>query len=108
MNPTILELRKLPRRFLALEVAATTPVGPAMPAVFRVCGRLGARWGRLAGEVDFRSFLSWRLRRLAAQEVSWFPSAAGRIRRLSGGNWRKQRWSYTERSSEERGFLSLS
>ena len=73
MNPTILELRKLPRRFLALEVAATIPVGPPCRRSFAFAessAHVGAGWREKW--VFARSFLE--LWRLAAQEVSWFQA----------------------------------
>ena len=73
MKPATLKLRKLARWLLALEAAATTPVGPAMPAAFRVCEKLRRTLGRLTGVAGFRSLLS-RALALAAQEVSWLQA----------------------------------
>ena len=67
------KVRKLARYLLALEAAATTPVGPEMPAAFRVCEKLGRTLARLAGVAGFCSVLS-RALALAAQEVSWLQS----------------------------------
>jgi hypothetical protein len=70
MNHATPKVRKLARWLLALEAAATTPVGPNMPAAFRVCEKLRRTLARLAGVAGFRSLLP-RALALAAQEVSW-------------------------------------
>jgi hypothetical protein len=73
MNPATPKVRKLARWLLALESAATTPVGPDMPAAFRVCEKLRRTLGRLTGVASFRSLLS-RALALAAHEVSWLQA----------------------------------
>ena len=70
MNHATPKAQKLARRLLALETAVTTPVGPDMPAAFRVCEELRRTLARLAGVAGFRSLIS-RALALAVQEVSW-------------------------------------
>ena len=73
MNHATPRVRKLARWLLALETAATTSVGPDMPAAFRVCEKLRRTLCRLAGVAAFRSLLS-RALALAAREVSWLQA----------------------------------